>query len=55
MFKTEIFHHGNLNLKGQGFYRKAVRSLIRRGDEVLFVHSPVNGDYKLPGGGIELG
>jgi 8-oxo-dGTP diphosphatase len=35
--------------------REAVRALIRRGDELLMVHSIVAGDYKCPGGGIEPG
>jgi 8-oxo-dGTP pyrophosphatase MutT (NUDIX family) len=35
--------------------RQAVRAVIRRGDELLMVHSTVAGDYKFPGGGIEAG
>ena len=32
--------------------RQAVRAVIRRGDQLLMVHSTVVGDYKFPGGGI---
>jgi ADP-ribose pyrophosphatase YjhB (NUDIX family) len=35
--------------------RTAVRAVIRRGDELLMVHSPVAGDHKFPGGGVEAG
>lgn len=36
-----------------GKQRTAVRAVIRRKDQVLMVYSPVNGDFKFPGGGIE--
>jgi 8-oxo-dGTP diphosphatase len=35
--------------------RRAVRAVIRRGDLLLMVHSTVAGDFKFPGGGVELG
>ena len=35
--------------------RRAVRAVVRRGDLLLMVHSPVAGDYKFPGGGVEPG
>lgn len=35
--------------------RTAVRAVIRRGEQILMVHSPVAGDYKFPGGGVEAG
>ena len=35
--------------------RTAVRAVIWRGPELLMVHSPVAGDYKFPGGGVEPG
>jgi 8-oxo-dGTP diphosphatase len=35
--------------------RRAVRAVVRRGDLLLMVHSRVAGDYKFPGGGLELG
>ncbi|MDA3811906.1 MAG: NUDIX domain-containing protein [Spirochaetaceae bacterium] len=55
MIKAELLHHKDLNLQGNSFNRQAVRALIYNGNEVLFIYSPVNGDYKLPGGGIENG
>ena len=35
--------------------RTAVRAVIRRGGELLMIHSPVAGDHKFPGGGVEEG
>ena len=35
--------------------RTAVRAVVRRGSDLLMVHSPVAGDYKFPGGGLEPG
>lgn len=35
--------------------RTAVRAVALRGGELLMVYSPVNGDYKFPGGGVEAG
>ena len=35
------------------FRREAVRAVIFRNDRLLMIYSPVNGDYKFPGGGIE--
>ena len=35
--------------------RAAVRAVIRRDALLLMVHSTVAGDYKFPGGGLELG
>lgn len=35
--------------------RTAVRAIARRDDALLMVHSPVAGDYKFPGGGVEPG
>ncbi len=44
-----------LNLSGRTISREAVRAIILQGDEVLMVYSPVNRDYKFPGGGIKEG
>jgi 8-oxo-dGTP pyrophosphatase MutT (NUDIX family) len=52
---TQIFHKPNLLLNGKTVTREAVRAIILRGDQVLMVHSLVNGDYKFPGGGVEDG
>ena len=35
--------------------RWAVRAVIRHGDALLMIHSKQAGDYKFPGGGVELG
>jgi 8-oxo-dGTP pyrophosphatase MutT (NUDIX family) len=37
------------------FYREAVRGIILRGRELLMIYSPVNQDYKFPGGGVGAG
>lgn len=51
----EIFCKENLNLNGKIYYREAVRGIIMKGSEILLIYSEKNGDYKLPGGGIEEG
>lgn len=51
----EIFCKDNLNLNGKTYYREAVRAIIRDGDKILLIYSEKNGDYKLPGGGVEEG
>ncbi|MBN2656760.1 MAG: NUDIX domain-containing protein [Spirochaetales bacterium] len=55
MIELKLHHQNSLNLQGKSFIREAVRAYIRKGDKALFIHSPKNGDYKLPGGGIETG
>ncbi len=52
---TQIFHKPNLSLTAKKVTRQAARAIILRGDQVLMVHSSVNGDYKFPGGGVEDG
>ncbi len=52
---TQIFHKPNLQINSKTITREAVRAIILRGDQVLMVHSLVNGDYKFPGGGVEDG
>lgn len=49
------FVHTRANLNGRRLTRTAVRAIIRRGDFLLMIFSPVNGDYKFPGGGVEAG
>ena len=62
---TTFYRNENINLEGKTFIRKAVRGIIfraltpnssssRRG-ELLMIYSPVNGDYKFPGGGVDVG
>jgi 8-oxo-dGTP pyrophosphatase MutT (NUDIX family) len=50
----EILHDNDLNLSGKGIIRKAVRALIYDNSRILLIYSPINSDYKLPGGGIEV-
>lgn len=48
------FHRSEgLNLHGKTIKREAVRAIIREGDQLLMMYSPVNKDYKFPGGGIK--
>ena len=52
---TQIFHKPILSHSGKTVTREAVRAIVLRGEQVLMVHSTVNGDYKFPGGGVEAG
>lgn len=52
---TQIFHKPNLSLMAKTVTRNAVRGIILRDDQVLMVHSLVNGDFKFPGGGVQDG
>ena len=45
----------SLNLEGSRVHRRAARGVIPRGDTYLLLFSPVNGDYKFPGGGVDPG
>lgn len=51
----EIFCKEGLNLEGKIYYREAVRGIILDGEKILLIYSEKNGDYKLPGGGVEEG
>lgn len=51
----EIFRKENLNLEGKTIYRDAVRGIIVKDNKLLMIHSKTNGDYKFPGGGIDMG
>ena len=37
------------------YYREAVRAVIIKEEKILLIYSEKNGDYKLPGGGVEEG
>ena len=63
---STIYRHENVNIEGKTFFREAVRGIIfcntpprtaagASQKELLMIYSPVNGDYKFPGGGIKLG
>lgn len=49
---TEIFRDP-VDIRGKTDHRAAVRAVVMRERELLMVYSPVNGDYKFPGGGVE--
>ncbi|MCF3096171.1 NUDIX domain-containing protein [Aeromonas australiensis] len=49
------FVHGEVLTDGRTLERLTVRAVVPRGDELLLVHSRVNGDLMFPGGGIEAG
>ncbi len=49
------FVHGEVITDGRTLERLTVRAVVPRGDELLLVHSRVNGDLMFPGGGIEAG
>ena len=48
---TTIFRDPGLDIHGKTDHRVAVRAVVIRGGNLLMVYSPVNGDYKFPGGG----
>lgn len=48
-----IFRRPLINPHGRTIHRQAVRAIILRGQALLMVYSPVNGDYKFPGGGVD--
>jgi 8-oxo-dGTP pyrophosphatase MutT (NUDIX family) len=52
---TEIHRAEGINISGKTVYRTAVRAVILRGRELLMVYSSAVGDYKFPGGGVDLG
>lgn len=52
---TTLFRDENVNIEGKTFLREAVRGIIFRERKLLMIYSPVIGDYKFPGGGIEAG
>jgi len=62
---AELWRSPGLNPGGRVESRRAVRAVVlradlsradpSRGQQLLMVYSPVNRDYKFPGGGIEAG
>ena len=50
---TEIFRDPDVDIHGQTDHRAAVRAVVMREGKLLMVYSPVNGDYKFPGGGVD--
>ena len=52
---AEIYRAEGINTHGKTVHRTAVRAVILRGPELLMVYSSNVGDYKFPGGGVDLG
>jgi len=52
---TEIHRKKGINVNGKTIHRTAVRAVILRARELLMVYSSNVGDYKCPGGGVDLG
>jgi 8-oxo-dGTP pyrophosphatase MutT (NUDIX family) len=50
---TEIFRDPGVEIHGKTDHRSAVRAVVIRMKNLLMVYSPVNGDYKFPGGGVD--
>jgi 8-oxo-dGTP pyrophosphatase MutT (NUDIX family) len=50
-------HHraDGINIHGKTIERTAVRAVIQRGGSLLMILSANVGDYKFPGGGVDLG
>lgn len=40
---------------GRTVTRRAVRAIIQQENALLMIYSPINGDYKFPGGGVKRG
>jgi 8-oxo-dGTP pyrophosphatase MutT (NUDIX family) len=51
---NEIHRNAGINIHGRTIHRTAVRGVIMRGDELLMVYSANVGDYKFPGGGVNM-
>ncbi|MGL5040152.1 MAG: NUDIX hydrolase [Aeromonas sp.] len=49
------FMHSEVITDGRTLERLTVRAVVQQGDQLLLVHSRVNGDLMFPGGGIEPG
>lgn len=52
---TDIYRAAGVNIYGKTSQRIAVRAVILRGRELLMVYSANVGDYKFPGGGVNVG
>ena len=51
----KIVRTQGINFEGETIYREAVRGIILNGKKLLMIYSSKDGDYKFPGGGVELG
>lgn len=53
MIEHSIIHYKEGQIFNAEVYRKAVRAIIRRQEEILLIHSTNVGDYKFPGDAVE--
>jgi ADP-ribose pyrophosphatase YjhB (NUDIX family) len=51
----EIVRKQGINFGGKAIYREAVRGVIIKNKTLLMVYSSKDGDYKFPGGGVDIG
>jgi len=51
---TTLHRADGVNIHGKTVHRTAVRAVIQRGRDLLMVHSANVGDYKFPGGGVDV-
>jgi len=51
----EIIRKQGINFDGNTIYREAVRGVVINGKTLLMIYSSKDGDYKFPGGGINIG
>lgn len=51
---TEIYRTEGLDVSGKTIHRTAVRAVILRGQKLFMVYSANVGDYKFPGGGVDV-
>ena len=50
----EIFREDGIDIQKKTLHREAVRGIVLRQSTILMIHSPVNGDYKFSGGGVNV-
>ncbi|MGL6041943.1 MAG: NUDIX hydrolase [Deefgea sp.] len=52
---TTLIHPGVSAIEGRIANRRAVRAIVRDGDEILLLYTRRYNDYSLPGGGVDEG
>jgi hypothetical protein len=51
----EIVKKQGINFDGKAINREAVRGVIIKNNKLLMIYSSKDGEYKFPGGGIDIG
>jgi len=51
----EIIRKQGINFDGKTIYREAVRGVVIKDKTLLMIYSSKDGDYKFPGGGVNIG